>query len=353
MTFGSRIVVGAVLALAGVGFCASVAYAGDTRKTEARETEARDFVVEARKLIDPKAVFATVESANVVEARARIGGTLAELAVNEGDAVEAGQVIGVVGDEKLALQMKALDAQIAALQAQSVKAGEDLRRAQELFQNRTIARARLDEMKAASDVAQNALKARQADLSVVRQQMAEGAIVAPTKGRVLNVPLTAGSVVMSGESVATIASDSFILRLRLPERHARFLKVGDEIRLAGSDLGEAVGSVGVIRQVYPQIENGRVVADAEVPNLSSYFVGQRVRVWVSTDARDGFVIPASAVSESFGVDTVQLRKPDGVVIRVPVQRGQARAVDGMDNGIEILSGLQAGDVVLVPVAEQQ
>ena len=309
--------------------------------------ESRLLTVEVRDLVDPKAVFATVESADVVSARVRIGGTIAELAVDEGDEVAAEQVIAVIGDEKLALQMKALDAQIAALTAQAKKANEDLRRADELFKNRTIARARLDEVKAAADVANNALKSRQADLSVIRQQVDDGAVKAPSAGRVLHVPVTDGMVVMPGESVATIAVDSYILRLRLPERHARFLSVGDEIRLAGSDLGEDVGSVGVIRKVYPQIDQGRVVADAEVEGLSSYFVGQRVRVWVDTDVREGIVVPVTALSEQFGVDTVMLKKDDGVVIRVPVQRGQARTVEGMGDGVEILSGLHDGDVILI------
>ena len=50
-------------------------------------------------LVDQKAVFATVESPNVVPARSRIGGTIASLAVRQGDTVTQGQVIAVVGDD--------------------------------------------------------------------------------------------------------------------------------------------------------------------------------------------------------------------------------------------------------------
>src|SRR5579864_7421058 len=56
-------------------------------------------------VVDEKAVFATVESASIEPARARIGGTVAALAVREGDHVEQGQVVASVGDEKIALQM--------------------------------------------------------------------------------------------------------------------------------------------------------------------------------------------------------------------------------------------------------
>ncbi|HET8997156.1 MAG TPA: biotin/lipoyl-binding protein, partial [Acetobacteraceae bacterium] len=75
------------------------------------------FTVHRAPLTDEKAVFATVESPNVVPARARIGGTVASLSVRQGDAVKQGQVIAVVGDEKLILQINSLDAQIAGLQS--------------------------------------------------------------------------------------------------------------------------------------------------------------------------------------------------------------------------------------------
>src|SRR5690242_2927230 len=63
-----------------------------------------DFlIVAARPVADEKAVFATVESVSVVPARGRIGGTIVELNVREGDRVARGQAIATVGDEKLVL----------------------------------------------------------------------------------------------------------------------------------------------------------------------------------------------------------------------------------------------------------
>ena len=79
----------------------------------------------SRSVADEKAVFATVESISVVPARGRIGGIIVQLNVREGDPVTSGQAIAAIGDEKLALQMKSLDAQIGALQAQSDQAQID------------------------------------------------------------------------------------------------------------------------------------------------------------------------------------------------------------------------------------
>src|ERR1017187_8927972 len=132
------------------------------------------FVVAPKTVADEKAVFATVESANVVPARARIGGTVVELTVKKGDQVKQGQVIATIGDEKLALQRKSLDAQIAGLEAQFAQAQTDLSRAEDLISHGTIPKTRLDEARTAFNVASNALKSRTAERSVIQQQVTEG-----------------------------------------------------------------------------------------------------------------------------------------------------------------------------------
>ncbi|MGZ5804188.1 MAG: efflux RND transporter periplasmic adaptor subunit [Xanthobacteraceae bacterium] len=292
---------------------------------------------------DDKAVFATVESARVVPARARIGGTVAELSVKDGDHVERGQLLATVGDEKLVLQLTSLDAQIAGLDAQLTQAQTDFSRIEGLVERGTLPRTRLDEARTTLNVAQNAYRSRVAERSVVQQQLSEGQILAPTDGRVLRVPVTVGAVLLAGEPVATIAEGNFVLRLRVPERHARFLKVGDQIRLDGEDIGQSGPRFGTISLVYPQLEDGRVVADAMVENLGDYFVGERIRIWISAGERSAIIVPARFVATRFGVDYVRVRRNEQTVIDVPVQRGRALPRTDMPDGLEILSGLTAGD----------
>jgi RND family efflux transporter MFP subunit len=308
---------------------------------------AETFAVAPLGVPDEKAVFATVESRNVVPARARIGGTVATLAVKEGDRVEQGQIVAAIGDEKIVLQTKSLDAQIEGLKAQREQARADLARAEPLFERGTIPRTRLDEVRTAFNVAQNALRAREAERAVLDQQLSEGNVLAPTAGRVLRVPLTAGAVILPGEPVATIAEGGYVLRLRVPERHARYLKAGDRIRVDDAERIEQSPRFGAVTLVYPQIEDGRVIADAAVDGLGDYFVGERLRVWISAEERRAFVVPAGFVFTRFGVDYVRVQQA-GTAIDVPVQRGRALPRPGMPDGLEILSGLRAGDVLVRP-----
>ena len=309
---------------------------------------AETHVVAATTIFDDKAVFATVEAPKPVPARVRTGGTVARLAVKEGDEVTAEQVIATVGDEKLALQMKSLDAQIAGLDAQLGQTKTELTRAENLFERGTTPRARLDEARTAVNVAENTLRSRIAERSVVERQMTEGQVLAPTAGRVLSVTYTIGAVVLPGEIVATIAEQNFVLRLRVPERHAQFLKVGDRVRIDGAEIGQPGTRFGTITLVYPQIQDGRVTADAVVDGLGDYFVARRIRVWISGGERRAFVIPASLVSTRFGIDYVRLQSGSNTTMDVPVQRGRPHPTHDVPDGLEILSGIQAGDRLVRP-----
>lgn len=306
------------------------------------------FTVAARMVPDEKAVFATVESRNVVPARARIGGIITRLAVKDGDRVTAGQVIATVEDHKLQLQIAALDAEIAGLRSQLAQAEADLARDEALAKSGNVSRQQLDHARTAVQVATSALDARIGQRAVAAQQQAEGAVLAPIAGRVLTVPVTDGTVVLAGDAVATLAERNFVLRLLVPERHALHLKAGDTVRLDGQDLGESGPAFGTITLVYPQITAGEVRADATVPGIGDYFVGERVRVWIPAGKRRAIVVPASFVFTRFGLDYVRLKGRDEAVLDTPVQRGLPLPTPAMPDGLQILSGLSAGEVLVRP-----
>lgn len=292
---------------------------------------------------DLKAVIATVEPVYQLVARARIAGTVVSLGVREGDRVQAGAEIGVVADQKLLLQIAAIDARIAAQTASRDQAKLDFDRIAELQKRGTASQAQLDQTRTALDVAERNLAALKADRTVVVQQQTEGTVLAPAAGRVLKVAATEGAVVMGGETVATLAQDQYILRLQLPERHAAVLRAGAGVAIAsrgdGAEGAAETRRRGRVRLVYPEIQGGRVVADVEVEGLGDYFVGERIRVYVPTGTRKAIMIPAAAVLRRSGIDLVRLKGGGEVVVQPGERRGDA---------VEILSGLKAGDVVVTP-----
>lgn len=308
------------------------------------------YKVVAGEIEDLKDVLATVRSKDRIEARVRTPGTVVDLKVDEGDEVKAGQLVATVVDPKIALRMRALDAQITAFQSRLATARLDYQRGEELQQRGVTPQARVDQLKTALDVATNELAAAKAERQVVEEQASEGQVLSPAAGRVLRVPVTEGSVVMAGEGIATIAANEYLLRLELPERHARFMKSGDAVKVGprGGAANSKVIGEGRIVQVYPELQGGRVIADADVPGLGDYFVGERALVWISAGKRRTIIVPEAFVFTRFGLDYVRVLPPQGGPIDVVVQTGALAPLTQGGVGREILAGLKTGDLLAKP-----
>ena len=316
----------------------------------AQPAMAAEFIVEPVAVPVMKSVFGQVRSRDLVAARARIGGTIVQITVEEGDQVETGATIARIVDDKLALGIDALNARMKAVSAQLDNAGVNLDRAKQLFSRGTIAKSRLDELQTQVDVLTNEAGAIEADRAVIAQQMNEGEVTAPESGRVLAVPLTEGSVVLPGEIVARIAGGGYFLRLALPERHAAGISQGDDVLVGKRGLTAASGAaaelIGRLAKVYPQIENGRVIADVEVEGLGDFFVGERTLVSIPIGERTIIAVPPEALSTRHGVDYVTIAADAGAT-EVSVVPGHIHRTDAGPR-MEILTGLRPGDRVIVP-----
>lgn len=292
-----------------------------------------------------KAVYGRVEARDSVAARARIGGTVVDLKVTEGDDVKAGDVIAVVKDDKIDFQIAAIEAQLLGLRASLENAQSELTRGEELIKRGVTTAQRLDALRTQVDVVRNQIAAAEAQRSVVVEQGKEGAVLAPADGKVLTVPVTKDAVIMAGEPVATIGGGGFFLRLAIPERHADLLRQDATIEI-GSDDGNGHQSTGRLAKIYPEIDNGRVIADVEVEDLPTAFVNKRLLVRVPVGERDALLLPVNALANRFGVDYVTVKSGEGTAERAVVT---AKPIlhEGKEM-TEILTGLAAGEEVLLP-----
>ncbi len=301
------------------------------------------IILKPQQVIDYKSVYGTVEARDVVPARARIGGTIVSLKVSEGDNVTTGQVLATIVDDKIDFQLRGLDAQLRALQSTYDNAVAELKRSEELITRGATTIQRRDALQTRVDVAYNNITAARQSRKVLEQQRADGAVVAPEAGRVVTVPLTKGAVVLPGETVATIGVGGYFLRLAIPERYRQTLRQGTAISI-GTGRQTAQGT---LVKIYPQIENGRVIADVTVPYLENELLKSRILVRIPIATRSVLVVPLKAVETRFGLDLVRVGDDQETARQRVVLLGQRRKIDGRDF-VEILGGLDTGDKVLVP-----
>ena len=315
-----------------IGFLTALALSARAENTALTPVKVREW----------KAVYGQIEARSRIPARARLGGTLVSLNVIEGNVVMAGQTLARVVDAKIDFQLAAIDAQLQTLTAQLDNASAELRRGEDLLERGVTTVQRLDALRTQVNVVTGQIAAVRADRQVVAQQAREGTVLAPIAGRVLDVPVAAGAVVMAGEAVATIGGGGIFLRIAVPERHAAFLKQGADIEIETATGAEQ----GRLARIYPLIENGRVIADVEVPNLPEAFIDARVLVRLPVDIRQALMVPETAVTSRFGLDFVAVAGADGSVLRTVVS-GQRRTIAGKVM-IEILAGLETGDRLAAP-----
>ena len=313
---------------------------GQPQVTTARPATGERLTVTAAKVTQSKPLAGEITTRKQADALARIPGILVQLNVQEGDQVTKGQLIGRIVETRLEYEASAYNAQTAAALAQAENAKAELNRVKFLFDRGFYAKSRLDEALAAFRSAEAQVQAARSQHAASAALLAEGAVLAPSTGRVLKADVPQGSAVTAGMSVATITAGPPVLRLNVPESLAGQLRVGAAIEV--QDESELNGSRGTVVQVYPAVSAGRIRADAEVPGLNANFVGRRVSVLLDVGSRSAITIPARFVTNRYGVDFVSVVASDGSASWIPVQTAPTP-----DPGrVEILSGVSDGDVLV-------
>ncbi len=195
-----------------------------------------------------------------IEVATKLAGRVAEVAVDEGDWVEAGQIVARMETTELDAQLRAAKAAVVQARQQELQAQALLRqrqselttveaefeRVQKLASDGFYSEAQLDAQRTAFDTAQAALAAAEAGIplaeanigaaeaSVERLQslIDDAQLSAPRDGRVQYVLAHAGEVLAAGGRVVTLTDlADMYMSIFLPTRDAARLSIGDEARI--------------------------------------------------------------------------------------------------------------------------
>lgn len=198
--------------------------------------------------------------ADDIDITPKFGGRVAELLVDEGDMVKAGQVLAQMDTRALGASLRKAEALIreaqkgledasgefAHRQAQLRLADHEYTRAQQLAQKnfaskqvvdqrraeRDSARAQLASATARIGKAEQAIEAARKEAERIRIDIAEGALVAPRDGRVQYRLVSTGEVVPSGAKIFTLLDlSSVYMTVFLPTKDAGKAAIGADARI--------------------------------------------------------------------------------------------------------------------------
>jgi len=277
----------------------------------------------------------------------RVGGNLIKRHVDAGQRVRKGQLLAELDAADYASQASASQAQLAAAEADLVRARDDQKRYATLAEQQLVSQSALDSQTAAFKAAQGQANAARANLAVARNQAQYAQLRAPADGVIASRQAEAGQVVSAGQTVFTLAADGGReVVIALPESNIRDYQVGQPVQVElWNRPGQLLG--GTIREIAPAADaQGRTYATrvSLAPEaLTEVELGQSARVFAAAGRQGTLQLPLAAVQRGAdGRSSVWVVDPAKRTLKAtPVTVG-AYGVES----VPVLSGVNADDWVV-------
>jgi len=268
---------------------------------------------------------------NEVKVLAEWEGRLAQLHVEEGRRVNAGQILAELADDdaKIALEK-------AEVKASNARLAHD--RAQRLEDQGLMAREAFDQTTVEHRIAQQ-------ELEEARWKLEKTRIHAPFAGRVTERFVQPGQHLRPGDELFTVADfDPLVARVYLPEKDVLALTEGRPVRIT-LKADEEVVFDGRIRQISPVVDTATGTVKVTVEAVSpppQVRPGAFVQVDVVRETREAaLVLPKQALIRELQKAYVFVAE-DGVAEKRELELGIEEGT-----AVEALAGVEAGERVIV------
>ena len=274
---------------------------------------------------------ATLEAVAEALVVARASGIVESLAVEEGDTVQAGDVLARLDDDQLRIEVVRAKANMDKLTA-------DFARAKEVYAEKIISREAFDRIRFD-------LQAAKAAYDLAQLNLKYAAIRAPIDGVVSTRHIKVGNLVnLNDPAFHIIKFDPLLAVLHVPEREIHKLAIGQTADLR-FDAYPDTAFTGTVERINPVVDPGTGTVKTTVEMADGH--GQRLkpgmfgRVLIFYDRHDDtIIIPGEAVMTEDARDAVFVIRA-GEATRVPVTLGFSQGPD-----VEVLEGIEENDVVV-------
>ncbi|MEQ8409365.1 MAG: efflux RND transporter periplasmic adaptor subunit [Gammaproteobacteria bacterium] len=265
-----------------------------------------------------------------VDLTAAVSETISRVAFEDGEYVEAGEIL-------VELTSAAEATRLAEAQATVDEAQRQLIRLQDLSADRLVAGSELDQARTATQTAQARLEGVMADLE-------DRLIRAPFSGYLGFRNVSTGSLLTPGTVITTLDDVSIMkLDFRIPEVYLADIAVGQDIATR-SIVYKDRGFPGVITVIGSRVDpvTRSVSVRAEIENPTRQLrPGMLMTVALALNEKTVMVVPERAVIAAQGQQYVYVVGADNRVERRSVELGRRR-----DGQVEIVTGLEVGERVV-------
>lgn len=291
------------------------------------------------------AISGQLAAAKEAAIRAKVGGSLVSLPVEQGDRVKRGQVVARIEARDLTDTAESARVNVRSAENALRLAQSELQRTEMLVKGGALAERDLDNARNAVATAEAQLATARARLATTEQQLADTTVESPLTGVVSVKSANAGDVVQPGTALLTVIDPSSMrLEASVPSERIGEVRIGSEVTFQVRGYpGQTF--TGKIVRISPAADPAtrQVPIFVSIPNTGGQLIaGLFAEGRVNSKTRQALVLPANAIDDSGPAPTVT-RVRDGKAERVTVQLGLR---DPETERVEVVSGLNEGDVVL-------
>lgn len=309
--------------------------------------------VAKRDMNPPQSFMGHVEPIEVVDLRAQIDGTIAEVAFKEGSIVQAGDVLFLIDARVYEARVKQAEAALAKATAASENADRYYARISKV-DKRSVTEAEIDQAYANMLEARAAIKQCEADLANAQINLGYTQITAPISGRIGKSLLKKGDYVAPSMGalariiqpdpvrVAFSVSDkTFLEGRRISQENDLGDRVRAQLRLADGSIYAQEGSPDFFDNEMDS-STASLLVRYSFPNPKQELLSNAYVTVLLSDrmAQPRLAIPSDAVLANATGDYVFVNV-NGVAERRIVKLGELQA-----GYVEILSGLEEGEEVV-------
>lgn len=263
-----------------------------------------------------------------------------------GSMITAGDPIARLDDRNLLLQQQDHHSQIDSLQAQLSYQDNQLQRLESLSSSNSVAASQLEETKAQAEMVRQQLAQANIQLAQTQLQLEGTKVSAPYSGQIVMQMVQMGEHVNAGAAIARLVDISQReVRVQVPLTMIDNINQSMSVKVRG-DSGKGVEAIKAISQVAD--ENTRMVEIRVHADDPKWRIGSPVQVALPENTE----LPEVTIPR----DALILRGDRQFVYRVTegsgVEQVDVQTGVGLGQWVEVLTGLQAGDQVVVRGAER-
>ena len=289
---------------------------------------------------------ATIAPLNQVVLRPQISGQIEQLYFEEGQAVQAGQLLATLDSRTLRAELASTEAELVRIQSQLELAQQEQQRYQSLLATQAVSQQEVAQFIGQTKQLQAQFNAAKASVQAQQVRVSLTRIVAPITGRVGLRQVSVGAQVSSNDAngLATLTQTQPIsVQFGLPEQLlSDQTLLGRRIELRSISGDQLLAQTTIARQD-SQIDpkTGSLAVRAMLPNTDQRFwSGQSVRVRLAAQSFEQVVtVPNRAIQQGLNQTFVYVLQ-DGIAKRTPVTRlaqsGDLTAVDGLSADTEVV-----------------